>query len=70
MSQTNDWKEEHFDEFLEWVSGNKFGDVSSYALGNNDPLRSYERTVQAYISDNADKLWEEYSDTLEEASTT
>ena len=64
MSYTNDLKDQHLDQFFEWVGDNKFDEINFESCGTFDDC--YEEDVQSYIEENADELWKEYFESLPE----
>jgi hypothetical protein len=68
MSQTNDFKDKHLDQFYDWVADNKYEQALDYCqpttLHADDDS---ERIIEIFIEACEDQLWPEYISTLPEA---
>ena len=61
MSHTNDLKDQHLDQFVDWVTENKFDDMCSQMCVIKDQV---EEAWEYYIESNSEELWNEYLDLI------
>ena len=65
MSATNDFKEDHMDEFYEWVADKKYEEACDWC--NGLPMHQdddFEEIIETYAEENSDDLWKEFTNTL------
>lgn len=67
MSSLNDLKEQHLDQFFDWLMDKKYEDAMDWCCDTAfHPDDDHEEIIETYAEENSEALWKEYFDSLPE----